>query len=233
MALPKFIPGFLLAICFTLAIHLELSPGFGPDKYRSGSVLDILMGDSKRLFANHFVTKADAYFHNGAYPSFFDQAKAEKKSEIPHSETSATPTRSENSANERAGHLTDSHETTDKCEHEEGFLEPARDWIDAFGRNFFPTVHTHADEKGDQREILPWLRWAADLNPNDVKVYTLSAHWLRRRMGKVNEAEEFLREGWRTNPDSYEIALELALLYEEARHEPARAQALLEIALRK
>ena len=32
------------------------------------------MGDSRQLFANHFFTKADVYFHSGYYPSVFDQA---------------------------------------------------------------------------------------------------------------------------------------------------------------
>ena len=32
------------------------------------------MGDSQQLFANHFFTKADVYFHSGYYPSVFDQA---------------------------------------------------------------------------------------------------------------------------------------------------------------
>jgi hypothetical protein len=38
-----------------------------------------------------------------------------------------------------------------------GFLSKATDWIDAFGRNFFPTNHTHL-QNAEQREILPWLR---------------------------------------------------------------------------
>ncbi len=31
---------------------------------------------------------------------------------------------------------------------ETGFLGPPRNWIDAFGRQFFPSVHTHLSEGG-------------------------------------------------------------------------------------
>ncbi len=38
--------------------------------------LNVLMGDSRRMFANHFFVKADAYFHSGFYPTVFDNREA-------------------------------------------------------------------------------------------------------------------------------------------------------------
>ena len=61
-----------------------------------------------------------------------------------------------------------------------GFMGPPRDWIDAFGRHFIPNRHTHLDEGGatddlsgskEVREILPWLKLSAELDPENVKTY--------------------------------------------------------------
>src|SRR5262249_9006037 len=92
--------------------------------------------------------------------------------------------------------------------------------------------HTHL-AGGNEREILPWLRLSADLDPQRIETYTVSAYWLRSRLGKVNEAEQFLREGLRANPDSYEILFELGRLSYENTHDASRARNLWEMALRK
>jgi len=83
------------------------------------------------------------------------------------------------------------------------------------------------------REIMPWLRLSAELNPNDIRTYTVTAYWLRERMGKVAEAEQFLREGLRANPDSCEIMYELGRVYSENKNDQARARNLWEAALRQ
>ena len=43
---------------------------------RQGNALQVLLGDSRRMFANHFFLKADAYFHSGYYPSVFDNRES-------------------------------------------------------------------------------------------------------------------------------------------------------------
>ena len=80
---------------------------------------------------------------------------------------------------------------------------------------------------------MPWLRLSAELNPNDIRTYTVTAYWLRERMGKVAEAEQFLREGLRENPDSYEIMYELGRVYAENRHDETHARNLWRAALRE
>jgi hypothetical protein len=63
--------GFVSA--FSLATWLQ--PRFAEMQANpngNDSALKILMGESSKIFANHFLLKADAYFHNGAYPSVFD-----------------------------------------------------------------------------------------------------------------------------------------------------------------
>ena len=86
---------------------------------------------------------------------------------------------------------------------------------------------------GTEREILPWLKLSAELDPQRVETYTVSAYWLRSRLGKVAEAEQFLREGLRANPNSPEILFELGRLYFESYHDAVRARNVWELALRK
>ena len=132
----------LLALAFTLATGLgERADGWSK-RTKSDNVFGMMFGDGRKLFANQFFTMADVYFHSGYYPSIFDGRG--KESEI--TETSH-------------GH-TDSPDDEIK----EDFFGKPKDWIDAFGRNFRITQHTHL-QNNNEREILPWLRLAADLDP--------------------------------------------------------------------
>ena len=173
--------------------------------------MKILLGDGRRLFANHFFVQADVSFHSGYYPSIFDQARAPKDT----------------------SHLTAKEGEPAAEEHEKqmNFLGPPRDWIERFGRHFIVTEHTHL-QGNHEAEILPWLKLSAELDPQKIETYTVAAYWLRD-LGKVKEAERFLREGLRNNPDSYEILLELGRLYYESKHDPARARKIWELALRR
>ena len=228
MPSPCLLLALLLTICFSLATQLavwqEQSLYKRPTR---GSVLDILLGDSRRLFANHFFVKADVYLHGGYYPSIFDQAQPQERS---HLATTAEDPR--HSTERPASDGTEAKPGDEEHDAATGFLGEPKDWIDAFGRNFFPTRHVHL-ENAEQREILPWLRLAAELNPNEVETYTVAAYWLRQRMAKVKEADQFLHEGWRANPDSYEILFELGRLYEENYKDDFRARNLYEAALHK
>src|ERR1044071_3955971 len=76
MNLATISPILFIAAAFTLATILD--PVLSSMQRRQAKgVIDMMVGDGKRLFANHFVTKADVYFHNGYYPSIFQQAKAD------------------------------------------------------------------------------------------------------------------------------------------------------------
>src|SRR5262249_46280464 len=126
----------------------------------------------------------------------------------------------------------DDHGDGDKHEKEEDFMGPPRDWIERFGRHALITKHTHL-ANGQEREILPWLKVAADFDPHIVETYTIAAYWLASDLHKVPEAEQFLREGLRANPDSYEILFSLGRLYYENEHDPIRARNVWELALRR
>lgn len=204
----------LLALCFTLAAVLQGRRGRAGDapELPRGFVA-VALGDSRRLLANHIFLKADAYYHLGYYPSIFDHREEEHPVAIASD----------------AG-LQQTHD-----EHDCAYLHQPLDWMDRFGRHFYPSEHVHADEQGvgTEREMLPWLRLAAELDPQRVETYTVAAYWLRSRLGKYEEAEQFLREGLRANPGNPEILFELGRVFFENRQDSFRARNLFEMALRK
>jgi tetratricopeptide (TPR) repeat protein len=201
----------LLAACFSLATVLQERVSGWSKRGDSDSVLKVLLGDGRRLFANHFFVQADVAFHSGYYPSIFDQARAPKDT----------------------SHLTAKEGEPAAEEHEKqmNFLGPPRDWIERFGRHFMITEHTHL-EGNHESEILPWLKLSAELDPQKIETYVVAAYWLRD-LGKNKEAERFLREGLLNNPDSYEILLDLGRLYNEHRHDATRARKFWDLALRR
>jgi tetratricopeptide (TPR) repeat protein len=231
MAKPLLITILLLSCCFSLAVVVEPKLAYTRvyARHDQGPV-EVILGDARRMFAGHFFIKADAYFHSGYYPSIFDQA------------------------GERDSHLaTGAGAVEEKHEHEADFLGKPLDWIDRFSRAFFPSSHSHLDQlpeggeshgshegheheeeesAGNVREILPWLKIAADLDPNRVEIYTVGAYWLRTRMDRPKEAEQFLRDGLRANPGNYAILFELGRIYDENYHDPGRARNLWESALK-
>jgi tetratricopeptide (TPR) repeat protein len=203
----------LFAASFSLATVLAPRAASWNQRAQNQSVLQLLLGDTRRVLANHLFVKADVYLHSGYYPSIFDSGSAPKDTR-------------HMGGQEAEGHDEEQHEK------EMAFLKPPRDWIEKFGRNFFVTRHTHLED-GKEREILPWLKASAELDPQHVETYTVASYWLRQRLGKVKEAEAFLREGLRQNPQSYEILFELGRLQYENHQDPAHARNLWELALRR
>ena len=208
---PYLILLLLLTAGFSLATVLQERVSGWSNRGDSDNVLKVLLGDGRRLFANHFFVQADISFHSGYYPSIFDQANRPKDN----------------------SHLTAKEGEPAAEEHEKqmNFLGPPRDWIERFGRHFVITGHTHL-EGNNRSEILPWLKLSAELDSQKIETYTVAAYWLRD-LGKVKEAERFLREGFLNNPESFEILLELGRLYYEDKHDAAHARKIWELALRR
>jgi hypothetical protein len=224
----------LLVVCFGTAARLEPQFQFmrlGDDRKQwvmdlhtdaavkplrlsraTGDFFNVALGDSRRMFANSFYVKADEYYHSGYYPTVFD----------------------DNTAFQTTHMAADTGAVSDKNSGDEhGFLGPTRNWIDAFGRHFFPDRHTHLDTGGPQddlsgssevREILPWLKLSSDLDPDNVQTYTVTAFWLRERMNNAPEAEAVLHDGLRNCPGSYDILFELGRVYYESYHDRDRAR---------
>jgi tetratricopeptide (TPR) repeat protein len=239
MGAPQLSLVLLLTGCFSLAAWL--GPRFNQLNARQGnSFMATIFGESRRLFADHFYTRSDVYFHSGYYPSIFDKADAKKENHLAES-AGKESSHAEHDDHAEAGHKHDEHcnhaeaehKHDEHCDHgeEHGFLGKPKDPMDAFTRHFFVSEHKHLTEKGTNapKEILPWIKLAAQLDPQKVESYTVGAYWLRT-LNKNDEAEQFLREGLRQNPRSYEIMLELGRSYFE-RQDYVRARNVLEMAI--
>ena len=67
----------LLVLCFGLAAFLDTwFQSWEGNRSNAGNLLSVLFGDGRRMFANHFFVKADAYFHSGFYPTVYDNREA-------------------------------------------------------------------------------------------------------------------------------------------------------------
>ncbi len=204
--------GFCLAT--DLSQWFQNWPG---NRAQSANLMAVAMGDARRLFADQFFVKADAYFHSGMYPTIYDN---QQSFQTPHIAEDSGAMKGKNTGDETR------------------FLGPPRNWIDAFGRQFYPTVHTHLSEggangkegEGTVGEILPWLKLSSELDPHRVETYTVTAYWLRR-MNKIDESEQELREGLKENPGNPELLFDLGRLFLEARHNPVSARNVWEAGL--
>ena len=186
----------LLVACFSVAICLQpLQAARQNNSAQSDNVLALLLGDARKMFAQQMFAKADAYFHRGNYPSIFDQTQRHEE-------------------NHMAGET--HHDEGDHDDDHDESPAAAQDWIEEFGRHFYPTVHVHLKD-GEEREMLPWLRIAVELDPHSIETYAVTAYWLRDRLNRVDEAEHVLREGLQANPDSPELLYELGRLFFDNR----------------
>lgn len=188
------------------------------------------------MFANHFAVKADVYLHSGFYPSIFDQAATVKEGNEPGHEETGHDHEAEHADAHEGEHDEHHHEgesgLSEDHECDTSFLGQPLDWIERMGRHFMITQHTHLE--GDRaREILPWLKLSAQLDPQRIETYTVAGYWLADRMNKPKEAEEFLREGLRANPQSYEILFYLGRIYNQHFKQPDRARNVWRLALRR
>lgn len=212
--LPLIATGTLLGICWILAaVLIQMQADLPSAQHKESSILDTMLGDSRQLLAKHFFTKADVYFHSGYYPTLFDRALA-----------------APNVTNGPAVHSNEGPCPAD-------FAGKPRDWIDAFGRHFYPSEHTHLGEgrsgAGTEREILPWLRLSLELAPDHIETYTLAAYWLDRRLKKPDQAEQVLRDGLAANPGHPELLFELGRVIYSNQQDPARARNLWESSWRR
>ena len=234
---------FLLTCAFTLGTILQPRTASWSPRAEAASLLKVMLGDGRTLFADYFARKADVSFHGGYYPSIFDRTKAPKDTKHmtaadEHEEHADEGGDHQGHNNEAAVGGTADHAEDEHANHADAheaamdFLGPPRDIFERFGRRFMITEHKHM-EGGDAREILPWLKVAADLDPHRIETYTVAAFWLRNRLNKPKEAEAFLRDGLKENPNSYEILTELGSLYYQNMSDVGRARNVWELALRR
>jgi len=247
-----YIMALLLVVAFTIATRLQTEARTWRSRASQGGLMGMLLGDGRQMFANQFTAKADQYFHSGYYPSIFDvQSSAtgadaghvhDENCEHDHKPTADQPAENGHVHDDSCGHTHDPAGTcaqgcnhahhdhsVEACEEKTGGWNQSHDWIARFGSNFRVSEHTHLGGT-DRREMLPWLRIAAELDPHQVNTYLVGSYWLRQ-VSKSAEAEKFVREGLDANPRNSELYVELAQIYLKDRQNPERAQRLYELAL--
>lgn len=233
MKRPYLILILLIVLAFGLGARVQPRMVRVGGAHDSDNVFQVLLGEGRRMFANHFAVKADVYMHSGFYPSIFDQA-AQAEQEEGHGEEAGHVHTAECEHEQDHGEPGHEDEAANIAGHEcdTSFMGPPRDWFESMGRNFIVSGHTHLKD-GQEREILPWLELSADLDPQRTETYIVTAYWLADRMGKPDEAEQFLRRGLRANPQSYEILFELGKVLFVHKKDPDHAANVWRLALRR
>ncbi len=65
----------------------------------------------------------------------------------------------------------------------------------------------------DMRELVPWLWFAVEVNPNNVDAYLVAAYILARQIGIPDAAHKIIQKGMWENPMEYRLAAEDARIY--------------------
>ena len=148
---PYYFLALLGSACFSLATLVQ-PRAMNWSQHGQDSVLKVLLGDGRRIFANHFFTKADIYFHSGYYPSIFDRRDQPKESHM-------------------KGH--EHGEEEEDHEKEADFLGRPGDWVESFGRHFMITRHTHLEHGQEGKSCL-----GLSFQPNSILNSSIHTPWV-------------------------------------------------------
>ncbi len=85
-------------------------------------------------------------------------------------------------------------------------------WYQATARVVAPDRHVHP-EGASIYEVMPWLRFATEVDPHNVEAYLAIAFWLAGQGKRPDLAARSLLEAQRNNPTDYRILMERARLY--------------------
>ena len=108
----------------------------------------------------------------------------------------------------------------------------------AFSNDFFqilkaeiePSVHVHP-EGVEISEIMPWLRFTTEMDPNNVDAYLTTVYWLGGSIQRPDLAEAVLREAQMNNPKDYRVINERAKIFFETGND-GKAAILLDAAIK-
>jgi len=228
MAAPRYWIGLFLSLALAAGSMVDGWYATSPLSRRgSGSAIQILMGDSRKILSGFLISKADSYFHRGFYPSIFDQQAKEDDNHLAEAVSGHHEHHENETPEEHAKHSAPSAPTTTPSK------TGSENFLARFGKNFQPG-HAHMNGRGgEERELLPWLKLAIEMDPHRVEFYPVAAFWLRTQLTNVAEAESLLRSGLRENPNHYLLLTELGNLYLDDRKRPDQARFLLVAALKQ
>lgn len=185
----------LIIISAWAAFTLLISPAIDSDLhayYVSHRDYDMpvawqILGEARSIASNMSLLQADLYMHGGA-GHFYEEHQGGMAVE----------------------------EASADLEHEHGRASGPRPspYNILFSISDAVQVTEHKHLRGAEiKELIPWLYYAARLDPDNVQAYSLTAFWLGDRLGRVDEAIAFLREGLTYNPSSWELNAEMGRIY--------------------
>lgn len=73
-------------------------------------------------------------------------------------------------------------------------------------------AHIHLSSH-EAHEIIPWYIYAVRLNPKDTQAFSVGGYWIGRVLEQPDKGIAFLKKGLKANPQSWEIANEIAMIY--------------------
>ena len=169
----------------------------------------------EEIHHDHDMPDAEEAKDRSQAPDFSEQLEADPLSEMMRSE--------EQAEEQEEGH---SHGAQ---------IVPPKEW-DVRGiwgdleREIKPYEEIEPDH-GDAHEMLPWYRLATYMNPRFVKAYVIGGFVVAAYGGNLEEAEAFLREGERMNPESLEIKEALGRHLMHRKKDSAAAKPYLQQAI--
>ncbi|MBN1269899.1 MAG: hypothetical protein JXB04_09940 [Kiritimatiellae bacterium] len=110
-------------------------------------------------------------------------------------------------------------------QHERALNDLFQRWHDSIA----PRWHRHTQGR-DVHEIMPWLRFATQVDPDNVEAYVTAAYWLADAGQRPDLAEQVLREAQRLHPHDYRVYQEKGRLY-LLQHRGPEAAAAFDAAL--
>ncbi|MEI8345633.1 MAG: hypothetical protein WCG06_06135 [Candidatus Omnitrophota bacterium] len=175
--------GLLLAALVLASSDLE---GALVDQGHYASKADVMQrifGSAEEAVGDTLFLKADSYFHGG--------------SAEPHEDNAQTLS--------QEGLIKEDPHAGDKQP------QPA-DWIENVNRQILMHQHYHLSGV-KKREMLPFLAWAAALDPHNTEAILTAAFWLGGEFNRPEEALKILQKGYADNPASWEIVSALGDYY--------------------
>ena len=213
-------------------------------KKENASPVVALLGEFRAGISYILFLKTEQYLHSGIrYRPLSEKEKQLGRQEIHHE--SSLPEHEEarhNSAVTDHVHDEDDPDHDHSHEHSSGHthgaqMVPPPDWDHRgiFGK-IDRAIHPYEAEgqemeHGEVKQMLPWYRLVTYANPRFAKAYVIGAFVISRFGDREDEAEEFLREGLRMNPDSIEIKEALARHFFHRKRNPVRAKPLFQSAI--
>ena len=163
--------------------------------YSESGFFDSVSSGFKKFIAHECWLQADVYLHQGLRHGHEDEHK--DGADL-------------GQAAESGAHSDNETECT-FCGSEGARRESRRNLLVPYDREDF--LNTRHDSGPDDRDLLPWFRLTAYMDPHLTKAYANGGHWLAWRLDKPNEAIEFLEEGLENNPGAPDVLAELGLIY--------------------